>query len=81
MTAETDLLPCPFCGGAPSVRVPEATDGYATHVACRCGASLYGARRHFSSTEEAIAAWNRRTAPPPSVPEDACESRAEGGGE
>lgn len=59
MSAE--LKPCPFCLGKAEVRVPDPDkDGYAIHVACRCGALLYGTHRHFSSREEASAAWNAR---------------------
>lgn len=54
------IKPCPFCGGSAQVRMPEESDGFAIHVACRCGAQLYGRARHFSDEAEAAAAWNMR---------------------
>jgi Lar family restriction alleviation protein len=54
------LEPCPFCGGEPQVRMPTERDGFAAHVMCRCGAQLYGHKRHFASEQEAVEAWNRR---------------------
>jgi hypothetical protein len=57
---EKAVLPCPFCGGEPKVRIPQATDGYAVHMRCRCGVEVYGGKRHFASGDDAIAAWNTR---------------------
>jgi Lar family restriction alleviation protein len=54
------IEPCPFCGGEPQVRIPTERDGFAAHVMCRCGAQLYGHKRHFASEQEAVEAWNRR---------------------
>lgn len=58
---DRELAGCPFCGGEARVRIPGRTAGYAIHVACRCGVNLFGARNHFASEAQAIAAWNRRT--------------------
>jgi Lar family restriction alleviation protein len=52
------LLPCPHCGGAPTVH----TEGWdaAQFIRCtECSANT----RLFKTREEAVAAWNRRTAP------------------
>lgn len=55
----SEIKRCPFCGG-----VPEVSDGTwsgsAIHIRCRCGVQMFGGRNHFSSTEEAVTAWNRR---------------------
>lgn len=55
-----ELKPCPFCGGKPEVR-NLVDSGSAIHVACRCGAQLFGRRYHFGSESEAVAAWNKRS--------------------
>lgn len=53
------LLPCPHCGGAPTVH----TEGWdaAQFIRCtECSANT----RLFKTREEAVAAWNRRAATP-----------------
>ena len=59
----TDLSPCPFCGGAGHVVEDYGYEGRAPLLyrpQCKvCGGGLGG----FSKRPEAIAAWNRRTAP------------------
>lgn len=56
------LNPCKHCG-SPSARVNDF-EGSAIHVSCKCGISLYGAKAHFGSAQEAEDAWN---APAPGV--------------
>jgi hypothetical protein len=63
--AETEILPCPFCGG------PAETSGYdyAFYVRClnpECIAVSHGL--HYETQDEAITAWNRRP-PSPDVGE------------
>ncbi len=66
----SELLPCPFCGGEPTIgERPDNIDGteFVCFVSCHCGG--YSARAHqFAKCKtpeaarcEAIAAWNRRT--------------------
>lgn len=64
-----ELLPCPFCGGRTSLRVPGEHDGFAAHVSCRCGAQLFGNKHHFGSESEAASAWNTRALASRGVPE------------
>ncbi|QYY33699.1 Lar family restriction alleviation protein (plasmid) [Cupriavidus pinatubonensis] len=45
------------CGAVPRMSNYE---GSAIHVSCRCGLQLWGAKAHFGSEAEAIAAWNKR---------------------
>ena len=59
-----ELLPCPFCGGQPRVVMPAPTDGFATHVRCRCGVQMWGQKHHFSSEAAAAEAWNNRQSSP-----------------
>ena len=68
-----DLKPCPFCGATPIIErrdvEPQGDPWYGDKVVrfilCECGASLFDRYFHegFDSSEEAIAAWNRRAAP------------------
>jgi len=56
---DTDLKPCPFCGGA-AVVVPDDNDCW-SFVECKfCAAQSDGCR----TKEDAIAAWNRRAKEP-----------------
>jgi Lar family restriction alleviation protein len=64
----TELLPCPFCGGAPTVADYRDHEdqtgesyGYAA-VECNCLGPHGGLFFHFDTKAEAIAAWNRRAA-------------------
>lgn len=53
------LLPCPFCGGASiACESPRKTSW---RVMCHADCDIFG---DFDTREEAIAAWNRRTALP-----------------
>ena len=70
MTDETELKPCPFCGGEAYFRTPQHDRGSAFEimmVECkRCGASPYAIQVYACENEEnkraAIARlWNRRT--------------------
>lgn len=54
--AETELLPCPFCGGTPYV-----ADDYGASFSVKCNNPMCGgAVRLWGTREKAIAAWNRR---------------------
>ena len=55
-----ELKPCPFCGGGARV-IDSSYQGSAIHVSCRCGAQMFGGRRHFGRESEAVEAWNRRS--------------------
>lgn len=57
------MKPCPFCGGeAELVNIWDCLCG----IVCRsCGAAIREVKKHpndFRTRDEAIAAWNRRTA-------------------
>lgn len=55
------LKACPFCKGDRAYISDH--ESAALHVCCRdCGAQLWGHKRHFSSRQEAAAAWNHRAA-------------------
>lgn len=55
-----NLARCPFCGDS-RCYVSDSDGQSVIRVQCRgCGAQMLGHKRHFSSFEEAIAAWNRR---------------------
>ena len=56
------MLPCPFCGGAATVRANEYYDGANTfYIYCAsCGVQQMTTKIR---TDEAIAAWNRRAQP------------------
>lgn len=73
MTEPTELLPCPFCGGAPTtIERPDNSDGtqFFYAIACYCG--RYSACAHKMAVRktpeiakaDAIAAWNTRTPQP-----------------
>ena len=73
MTEPTELLPCPFCGGAPTtIERPDNIDGtqFFYAIACYCG--RYSACAHKMAVRktpeiakaDAIAAWNTRTPHP-----------------
>ena len=66
MTDHT-LLPCPFCGGEAEIWRASADPKRPAWVGCmgRCAVLV---SREYETTEEAIAAWNRRT-PPAAVPD------------
>lgn len=56
---ETELLPCPFCGGKAfvSAKLPYFGEELTLAVVCEeCNA----ASKHKRTKEEAIDAWNRR---------------------
>lgn len=57
------LKPCPFCG-SPGQFHPAVAQSSGAYVECineKCGASLFGSS--YVSSDEAIAAWNRRLPP------------------
>ncbi len=73
MTEPTELLPCPFCGGAPTtIERPDNIDGtqFFYAIACYCG--RYSACAHKMAVRktpeiakaDAIAAWNTRSPQP-----------------
>jgi Lar family restriction alleviation protein len=71
----SDLLPCPFCGGAAYVQTTDDAGCFVGCVACYCTVGEAYDRsampEHlFRTAEEAIAAWNRRT-PASTVPSEA----------
>ena len=77
MTEPTELLPCPFCGGAPTtIERPDNIDGtqFFYAIACYCGRhSACAHKMAVRKTPEiakadSIAAWNTRT-PHPTQPQ------------
>ncbi|KRB33386.1 Lar family restriction alleviation protein [Acidovorax sp. Root70] len=73
MTEPTELLPCPFCGGAPTtIERPDNIDGtqFFYAIACYCGRhSACAHKMAVRKTPEiakadAVAAWNTRTPQP-----------------
>lgn len=77
MTEPTALLPCPFCGGAPTtIERPDNIDGtqFFYAIACYCGRhSACAHKMAVRKTPEiakadAIAAWNTRTPQAGAVP-------------
>lgn len=78
MTEPTALLPCPFCGGAPTtIERPDNIDGtqFFYAIACYCGRhSACAHKMAVRKTPEiakadAIAAWNTRTPQAGAVPQ------------
>lgn len=67
MITHEKLLPCPFCGGEAEIWRASADPKRPAWVGCmgRCAVLV---SREYETTEEAIAAWNRRT-PPAAGPE------------
>lgn len=68
----TELLPCPFCGGTPTLEEPSA-DG-AQRVVCRNIRCFGPATSPVVYAADAIAMWNRR--PSPSISEGEAAARA-----
>lgn len=73
MTEPTELLPCPFCGGAPTIiERPDNIDGTQFFYAFACYCGGYSACAHKMAIRktpeiakaDAIAAWNRRASTP-----------------
>ena len=73
MTEPTELLPCPFCGGAPTtIERPDNIDGTQFFYAFACYCGGYSACAHKMAVRktpefakaDAIAAWNRRASTP-----------------
>lgn len=71
LTAELDLLPCPFCGGQPRLETrdvePQGDPWYGgkieTFVLCECGACLFDGYFHegfYDAETRAVEAWNKR---------------------
>lgn len=60
------LSPCPFCGGAPKLRVhrsgEDSEDCYVECPACEVRTTYY--EDAYAPVDDAVAAWNRRTPPP-----------------
>jgi hypothetical protein len=66
------LLPCPFCGSAPSIE----TEKRCHAIMCLnpdCGEVM---TRWLMSADEAVTAWNTRTTPPARSYADAIEDAA-----
>jgi len=66
MTEPTDLLPCPFCGGAASLN--NDTDSPCWFVGCSNSACPIEPCHYADTEAEAIATWNRRTPTPVAMP-------------
>lgn len=64
---QTELKPCPFCGGEAKTHGPYGWDGKWC-ISHNCPALYNGGSEAFKgylSEKEAIAAWNTRTTPDP----------------
>ena len=61
---ETELKPCPFCGGEAVLESYKARKGYEANIQCNGGCILYMSTITYDSEEEAVEAvvnaWNRR---------------------
>ena len=70
------LLPCPFCGGAATVGANEYYDGANTfYIYCAsCGVQQMTTKIR---TDEAIAAWNRRTEQESELPASSTPTNAQ----
>lgn len=66
MSDAPELKPCPFCGGQADIWKASVDLGLPAWIACtHCKEGVFCTKEH-STTEAAIAAWNRR-APDPRV--------------
>ena len=74
-TTDRELLPCPFCGTAPRIRIEQLSEryAYAERVICECPScgcaqsaigdtSKGGYADNSTVRSRAYAAWNRRAA-------------------
>lgn len=60
---DTDLLPCPFCGGAAKLFHDTSSDyerQWTWGVICENDDECIGGGGYFAAKDGAIAAWNRR---------------------
>lgn len=62
-----ELLPCPLCGGEAELWPHIAGRNYAAFVACMARCCVF-ATASTHTTQQAIAAWNRRTPAAPASP-------------
>ena len=65
---DTELKPCPFCGGEAicDETEPDTSRGGTYHVSCSgddCAGDIYLPNQSFWSREQAITAWNTRHSP------------------
>ena len=63
----SNLKPCPFCGREPrrmdrASSVAESPTGWCWFIYCHCGGYAANAHIYGKTEEEAIAAWNTRSA-------------------
>lgn len=61
---ETELKPCPFCGGKAVIEPYRVRKGYEANIQCNGGCILHMGTITYDTEEEAveavITAWNRR---------------------
>lgn len=74
-----ELKPCPFCGADPVAReTPDDQDGASFYIMCPdCDCSPADCYISLANKGRAIAAWNRRPAPPAAQPNVALSRQAD----
>lgn len=74
-----NILPCPFCGGAPKLRMHRTgEDSMEAYVECpKCEVRTTYYEDAYAPTADAIGAWNRRATPPQTNMDGSFQSRVQ----